>query len=141
MQLSNVSKSRRRATSLPHGLVRGEPSQSEVDHRGAVSRRDSANIAFVPSHGVVVLTSSQVTVIEADASDDKAISDVCQQALREQGRLDIFFANVSAGHSTLSRHVNVFLYSGWSRVLAHTGRDIRRDVHQRYANKCIVVSV
>jgi NAD(P)-dependent dehydrogenase (short-subunit alcohol dehydrogenase family) len=59
-------------------------------------------LVFVPSHGVVVLTSSQVTVIQADASDDKAISDVCQQALREQGRLDIFFANVSArrSHST-----------------------------------------
>jgi NAD(P)-dependent dehydrogenase (short-subunit alcohol dehydrogenase family) len=108
VQLSNVSKSRRRATSLPHGLVRGEPPQSEVDHRGAVSRRDSANIAIVPSHGIVVLTSSQVTVIQADASDDKAISDVCQQARKEQGRLDIFFANVSARRSALSQHVKGF---------------------------------
>ncbi|KAH9986555.1 sex determination protein tasselseed-2 [Russula compacta] len=33
------------------------------------------------------------TIIQADAADDKAISDVCQQALREQGRLDVFFAN------------------------------------------------
>lgn len=48
VRLSNVSKSRRRPTSLPHRLVRGEPSQSEVDHRGAVSRRDSANIIFRP---------------------------------------------------------------------------------------------
>ncbi|KAN0111349.1 sex determination protein tasselseed-2 [Russula decolorans] len=38
-----------------------------------------------------------VTVIQADASDDKAISDVCQQALKEQGRLDIFFANAGVG--------------------------------------------
>jgi len=124
-QRHNVSKSRRRATSLPHGLVRGEPYQFEVDHRGAVSRRDSADIAFVPSHGVMVLTSSQVTFIQADASDDKAISDVCQQAFREQGRLDIFFANVSARRSTLSRHVKGFLCSGWGRILAHVGRDIR----------------
>jgi hypothetical protein len=86
----------RRATSLSHGLVWGEPSQSEVNHRGAVSRRDSANTTFVPSRGVVMLTSWQVTVIQADAADDKAISDVCNQALREQGRLDIFFANVCA---------------------------------------------
>ena len=93
-----------------------------------------------PSHGVVVLTSSQVTVIQADASDDKAISDVCQQALREQGRLDIFFANVSARRSTFPRHVKGFLYSGWSRIPPLTGRDIRRDVHQPYANKCSVVS-
>jgi len=41
-----------------------------------------------------------VTVIQADAADDKAISDVCQQALREEGRLDIFFAN--AGIISLS---------------------------------------
>ncbi len=98
MQLSNVNEPRRRATSLPYGLVRGEPSQSEVDHRGAVSRRE------------------------------------------EQGRLDIFFANVSARRSVLSRHVMIFLYSGWSRLLAHTGRDNWRDVHQCYANKCSVVS-
>ncbi|KAI9442202.1 sex determination protein tasselseed-2 [Lactarius indigo] len=35
----------------------------------------------------------KVTVIQADAADDKAISGVCQQALSEEGRLDIFFAN------------------------------------------------
>jgi NAD(P)-dependent dehydrogenase (short-subunit alcohol dehydrogenase family) len=140
VRLSNVSKSRRRATSLPHGPVWGEPSQSEIDHRGAVSRRDSAKIAFVPSHGIVVLTSSQVTVIQADASDDKAISDVCQQALREQGRLDIFFANVSARRSTFPRHAKGFLHPGWSRSPAHARKDIRRDVHRHYANKCSFVS-
>ena len=51
---------------------------------------------FVPSYHIVVLTTSQVTIIQADAADDKAISDVCNQALREEGRLDIFFANVCA---------------------------------------------
>ncbi|KAH9176331.1 sex determination protein tasselseed-2 [Lactarius sanguifluus] len=35
----------------------------------------------------------KVTVIQADAADDKAISGVCQQALSEEGRLDVFFAN------------------------------------------------
>jgi NAD(P)-dependent dehydrogenase (short-subunit alcohol dehydrogenase family) len=42
----------------------------------------------------MTLILSQVTVIQADAADDKAISDVCQQALKDEGRLDIFFANV-----------------------------------------------
>ena len=51
---------------------------------------------FVSSYHAVVLTISQVTIIQADAADDKAISDVCQQAIREEGRLDIFFANVRA---------------------------------------------
>lgn len=51
---------------------------------------------FVPFYHTVVLTISQVTIIQADAADDKAISDVCQQAIRGEGRLDIFFANVRA---------------------------------------------
>lgn len=36
----------------------------------------------------------QVTVIEADAADEKAIEGVCKQAIREEGKLDVFFANV-----------------------------------------------
>jgi len=36
----------------------------------------------------------QVTTLQADAADEAAISGVCSQALREEGRLDVFFANV-----------------------------------------------
>lgn len=36
----------------------------------------------------------QVTTIQADAADEAAISGVCKQALQEEGRLDVFFANV-----------------------------------------------
>lgn len=36
----------------------------------------------------------KVTVIQADAADEKAIAGVCKQALDEEGRLDVFFANV-----------------------------------------------
>lgn len=85
-------------------------------------------------------TSLQVTVIQADAADDKAISDVCHRALREQGRLDIFFANVRARGPTLSFHITGFFHPGWGRFFAYTGRDIRRDVQQCYANKRSVVS-
>jgi NAD(P)-dependent dehydrogenase (short-subunit alcohol dehydrogenase family) len=35
----------------------------------------------------------KVTTIEADAADEKAIKGVCDQALQEEGRLDVFFAN------------------------------------------------
>jgi len=38
----------------------------------------------------------QATILKTDAADDKAVSNVCQQALSEEGRLDIFFANVRA---------------------------------------------
>ena len=36
----------------------------------------------------------RVTTVQADAADEKAISGLCEQALREEGRLDVFFANV-----------------------------------------------
>jgi len=35
----------------------------------------------------------KVTTIAADAASDAAISGVCKQALQEEGRLDVFFAN------------------------------------------------
>jgi NAD(P)-dependent dehydrogenase (short-subunit alcohol dehydrogenase family) len=37
----------------------------------------------------------KVTTLQADAADETAISSVCEQALKEEGRLDVFFANVS----------------------------------------------
>lgn len=38
--------------------------------------------------------SVKCTIQQADATDEEAISSVCQQALDEEGRLDVFFANV-----------------------------------------------
>lgn len=38
----------------------------------------------------------QVTTLQADAADEAAISGVCSRALHEEGRLDVFFANVRA---------------------------------------------
>jgi len=35
----------------------------------------------------------KVTTIQADAADEAAISGVCKQALNEEGKLDVFFAN------------------------------------------------
>jgi NAD(P)-dependent dehydrogenase (short-subunit alcohol dehydrogenase family) len=36
----------------------------------------------------------QVTTVQADAADEVAIEAVCKRALDEEGRLDVFFANV-----------------------------------------------
>jgi NAD(P)-dependent dehydrogenase (short-subunit alcohol dehydrogenase family) len=47
----------------------------------------------------------KVTTIEADAADETAISSVCIQALREEGRLDVFFAN--AGIATYDTMENI----------------------------------
>lgn len=41
----------------------------------------------------------QVTVIEADAANEAAIEGVCKQALKEEGKLDVFYANVRAFRS------------------------------------------
>jgi len=59
-----------------------------------------------------------VTVIQADASDDKAISDVCQQALREQGRLDIFFANAGVGSLRTLEETSGEMFTNIMRVNA-----------------------
>jgi NADP-dependent 3-hydroxy acid dehydrogenase YdfG len=37
-----------------------------------------------------------VTTIQADAADEAAIAGVCKQALADEGRLDVFFANVGS---------------------------------------------
>jgi NAD(P)-dependent dehydrogenase (short-subunit alcohol dehydrogenase family) len=44
----------------------------------------------------------QVTVIQADAADEAAIKGICERATQEEGRLDIFFANV---RTVVSLHV------------------------------------
>ncbi|KAF9012430.1 hypothetical protein BDQ17DRAFT_1343877 [Cyathus striatus] len=44
----------------------------------------------------------KVTTMQADAADETAIKGVCEQAMKEEGRLDIFFANAGvASRDTL----------------------------------------
>lgn len=51
-----------------------------------------------------------MTVQQGDAADDATIANLCKQALQEEGRVDVFFANASppSGFATLadlwSRH-------------------------------------
>lgn len=54
----------------------------------------------------------QVTTIQADAADEAAISGVCKQALQEEGRLDVFFANVSACRSCVGDN-KITIPVGW----------------------------
>lgn len=37
-------------------------------------------------------------MLQADAADETAIEALCKQAIKEEGRLDVFFANVSDNH-------------------------------------------
>ncbi|KAH9992642.1 sex determination protein tasselseed-2 [Russula vinacea] len=57
-----------------------------------------------------------VTVIQADAADDKAISDVCNQALREHGRLDIFFANAGVAFSRTMEETSGEMFTNVMRI-------------------------
>jgi NAD(P)-dependent dehydrogenase (short-subunit alcohol dehydrogenase family) len=60
----------------------------------------------------------QVTTIQADAADDAAISGVCKQALNEEGKLDVFFANV--GHVELLRVFRLIdIYYYFTRPVLH----------------------
>lgn len=45
----------------------------------------------------------KVTTIQADAADEKATIAVCERAIVEEGKLDVFFANVSGFTQTLRR--------------------------------------
>ncbi|KAF7321658.1 hypothetical protein MKEN_00687000 [Mycena kentingensis (nom. inval.)] len=41
----------------------------------------------------------KATVLQGDAADDTLISGVCQRALKEEGRLDVFFANAGIANA------------------------------------------
>ncbi|KAI9509716.1 sex determination protein tasselseed-2 [Russula earlei] len=56
------------------------------------------------------------TVIQADAADDKAVSDVCHQAIREQGRLDVFFANAGVASSRTLEETSGEMFTNMMRV-------------------------
>ncbi|THH29952.1 hypothetical protein EUX98_g4240 [Antrodiella citrinella] len=59
---------------------------------------DGSNLPDLKSTIQKAYPDVKVTTIQADASDEEAIAGVCKQALQEEGRLDVFFAN--AGVST-----------------------------------------
>lgn len=63
---------------------------------------------FVPDHLPELKETIQqkypdvkVTTLQADATDEAAISSVCEQALKDEGRLDVFFANAGTVSATL----------------------------------------
>jgi NAD(P)-dependent dehydrogenase (short-subunit alcohol dehydrogenase family) len=42
-----------------------------------------------------VYSDVHITAVQGDAADEKTIADLCERAMKEHGRLDVFFANVS----------------------------------------------
>ncbi|KAI0364451.1 NAD-P-binding protein [Pilatotrama ljubarskyi] len=72
-------------------------------HEGAqhlyLSDLDLANLPELKATIEKAYPDVKVTILQADAADETAIADICKQALRDEGRLDVFFAN--AGISTV----------------------------------------
>jgi len=58
----------------------------------------------------------KATIIQADAADDTTISDVCQQAIKEQGKLDIFFANAGIAASRTLEETSGEMFTNIMRV-------------------------
>jgi len=66
----------------------------------------------------------KVTTIQADAADEVAISGVCKQALQEEGKLDVFFANAGIAskdpleNTTAETFMNIMRVNALSVFLA-----------------------
>jgi len=60
----------------------------------------------------------KVTTMQADAADEAAISGVCEQALREEGRLDVFFANAGVASRDALADTTVETFMNSMRVNA-----------------------
>ncbi|KAL6308138.1 hypothetical protein BKA93DRAFT_765598 [Sparassis latifolia] len=75
----------------------GRASAIQFAHEGAqhlyLMDLDGTNLPALKSTIAQKYPDVKVTVIQVDAADEAAISGVCKQALREEGRLDVFFAN------------------------------------------------
>jgi len=60
----------------------------------------------------------KVTTIQADAADEAAISGVCKQALQEEGRLDVFFANAGVASKDALADTTVEAFMNTMRINA-----------------------
>jgi hypothetical protein len=83
----------------------------------------------------------KVSTIHADAADDAAISGVCEQALKEEGRLDVFFANVRRSQlHQLHAITYCAMYLGWYFIQTTIGSNHCRTVYGDHENQYTVVS-
>lgn len=58
----------------------------------------------------------KVTVIQADAADDTAITTVCDRAIKEEGRLDVFFANAGISNNKALQDLTADIFMESMRV-------------------------
>jgi len=60
----------------------------------------------------------KVTTVQADAADEKAIMDLCAQAIKEEGRLDVFFANAGVATGSAVADITSDVFKNTMRINA-----------------------
>ncbi|KAI0829733.1 NAD-P-binding protein [Trametes gibbosa] len=87
----------------------GRASALTFAHEGArhlyLSDYDPTNLPDLKSTIEKLYPDVKVTVTQADAADEAAIANICKQALQDEGRLDVFFAN--AGIATAQHFADI----------------------------------
>lgn len=60
--------------------------------------------------------SLQITVVQGDAADNTTITSLCQRAISEEGRLDVFFANAGIAAASLIQDITPKAFMEMMRV-------------------------
>ncbi|KAI0661436.1 NAD-P-binding protein [Cubamyces menziesii] len=58
----------------------------------------------------------KVTTVQADAADETAVSNLCKQALQDEGRLDVFFANAGVSSAKPLSQVSADQFMNLMRI-------------------------
>ena len=88
---------------------------------------------------VSLMLSNQVTTQQADAADEDTIAGICKQALQDEGRLDVFFANVRDFSRELT-HVAQRPRLGWHCYRYPACGDNLEAVYGSHARQRAIVS-
>ncbi|KAI0743731.1 NAD-P-binding protein [Daedaleopsis nitida] len=112
-------------------------------HEGArhlyLSDYDPTNLPDLKSTIEKAYADVKVTTQQADAADEDAISSLCRQAIQEEGRLDVFFANAGIATATSlwditsKQFMEVMRVNALSTFLAvkHASEAMKKTNHSR----------
>lgn len=75
-----------------------------------------------------------MTVVQGDAADDQTIAKIVAQAVKEEGRLDVFFANVSCFLNCLADrsipfNIEFLIGSGTATNSSYNRLELRQEYH------------
>ncbi|KAI0093179.1 NAD-P-binding protein [Irpex rosettiformis] len=100
----------------------GRASAIQYAHEGAkhlyLLDFDGKNLPDLKSEIESKYPDVKVTVVQGDAADEEVISGLCKQALREEGKLDVFFANAGVATANFLDDVSAEQFSRIMKVNA-----------------------